>query len=143
LAGQVTVSASIQKVLHMLLCALFVSGLAAAAIQVTPDGGVKKEILVEGKGAQPSRGQKVEVHYTGKLTDGKVFDSSVTRGTPFSFTIGQGVIQGWSIGVATMKVGEKSVFTLTPDYAYGAQGHPPVIPAKATLIFEIELLRIL
>jgi FKBP-type peptidyl-prolyl cis-trans isomerase len=125
----------------MLFLGFFIS--AFAATDVTSDGGVKKEILVEGRGAQPKRGQRVEVHYTGKLTDGKVFDSSVTRGSPFSFTIGQGVIQGWSLGVPTMKVGEKAVFTLAPEYAYGDRGHPPVIPEKATLIFEIELLRIL
>jgi FKBP-type peptidyl-prolyl cis-trans isomerase len=92
---------------------------------------------------QARYGDKVAVHYTGKLADGSKFDSSVDRGTPFEFTIGQGVIEGWSKGVATMKVGEKSTFTIGYEYGYGASGKPPRIPAKATLIFEIELLKIL
>lgn len=125
---------------------LFAVLLAAAMSQeilITEDGGVRKEILVEGTGPSPSRGQRVSVHYTGTLVDGKKFDSSKDRNRPFEFTIGQGVIEGWSLGVATMKVGERAKFTLSCDYAYGKRGFPPVIPPSATLIFEIELLEIL
>lgn len=81
------------------------------------------------------------MHYTGTLEDGTKFDSSVDRGDPFSFTLGQGqVIKGWDETVATMKKGEKCRVVLRSDYAYGKQGSPPKIPADATLVFEIELL---
>lgn len=111
-------------------------------IKVTTDGKVTKEILREGTGPVAQRGQKVRVHYVGTLTNGKKFDSSRDRNDPFVFTIGQGVIQGWSAGVATMKVGELSKFTIAPEYAYGNKGFPGLIPANSTLIFEIELLSI-
>ena len=114
----------------------------SAPINVSSDGKVTKEILREGTGPQAQRGQKVDVHYVGTLTNGKKFDASRDRGKPFSFTIGQGVIKGWSLGVATMKVGELSRFTIAPEYAYGSQGAAGVIPPNATLIFEIELLKI-
>jgi FKBP-type peptidyl-prolyl cis-trans isomerase len=75
------------------------------------------------------------VHYTGTLTDGTKFDSSVDRGEPFEFTLGQGgVIKGWDIAVATMKKGEKVQLTLRHDYAYGENGNPPTIPPAATLV---------
>ena len=105
------------------------------------DGGILKTILTEGHGYEhPCAGNEVTVHYTGRLTDGTVFDSSVSRGEKFKFTLGQGsVIKGWDVGVATMRRAEKAVFTLKPEYAYGATGSPPAIPPDATLIFEIEL----
>mmetsp|Transcript_73220 Transcript_73220/g.160228 ORF Transcript_73220/g.160228 Transcript_73220/m.160228 type:complete len:139 (-) Transcript_73220:103-519(-) len=112
---------------------------------ISGDGGVMKKLLQEGSGKQPAQGDTVFVHYTGKLTNGNVFDSSV--GKPhrakygFYFTLGAGdVIKGWDVGVATMKIGEKALLTCSPEYAYGAQGAPPVIPANATLLFEVELL---
>ncbi|OHS94446.1 peptidyl-prolyl cis-trans isomerase [Tritrichomonas foetus] len=111
-------------------------------INVTTDGKVVKEILREGNGPVAQRGQKVDVHYVGTLTNGNKFDSSRDRKEAFQFTIGQGVIAGWSAGVATMKVGELSKFTIAPEYAYGNRGFPGLIPANSTLIFEIELLKI-
>jgi peptidylprolyl isomerase len=114
----------------------------STVINVTDDGKVTKEIITEGTGEQAKDGQKVEVHYTGTLTDGTEFDSSRGRGSPFSFTIGTGVIKGWSVGVATMKVGERAKFTIDSEYGYGEAGSPPKIPANATLIFDIELLKI-
>ena len=112
-------------------------------INVTEDGKVYKEIIKEGTGDQPKEGDKVKVHYVGTLqSDGSKFDSSRDRDEPFSFTIGQGVIKGWSLGVATMKVGELSKFTIDAEYGYGESGSPPKIPGGATLIFEIELLSI-
>lgn len=111
-------------------------------MNVTKDGKVTKKILVEGEGPIPKPGQKVSCHYVGTFTDGKKFDSSRDRGKPFDFTIGQGVIQGWSLGVATMKVGEKANFSIQNEYAYGERGYPGVIPPRATLNFEIELLKI-
>ena len=115
---------------------------AQEEIDVTGDGKVKKVILKAGYGQKPRRGQKVSVHYTGTLTDGRKFDSSVDRGQPFMFQVGKGVITGWSLGVMSMKLGEKAKFTLAPEVAYGVMGAPPSIPPNATLIFEIELLRI-
>jgi FKBP-type peptidyl-prolyl cis-trans isomerase len=88
-------------------------------------------------------GDHIFVHYTGKLTDGTVFDSSVTRGVPFDFTIGQGmVIQGWEQGLLGMKVGEKRTLTIPSDLGYGAQGAGTSIPPNATLIFDVELISI-
>ncbi len=97
--------------------------------------------LVVGQGAEATAGKRVKVHYTGTLTDGKKFDSSLDRGKPFEFKLGAGeVIQGWDQGVAGMKVGGKRKLTIPPDLGYGARGASGVIPPNATLIFEVELL---
>ena len=95
-----------------------------------------------GNGQKPPKGSKVTVHYTGKLTNETVFDSSVKRGTPFVFTLGQGeVIRGWDEGVAQMSVGEKAILTCPPAYAYGNSSvGNGLIPANSTLIFEVELI---
>jgi FKBP-type peptidyl-prolyl cis-trans isomerase len=103
--------------------------------------GLQIEKLAEGTGAMPKTGDRVTVHYTGWLTNGSKFDSSVDRGQPFVFTIGRGqVIGGWDQGVATMKVGDKVRLTIPPELGYGARGAGGVIPPNATLIFEVELL---
>jgi peptidylprolyl isomerase len=108
---------------------------------VTTPSGLKYTDEVEGSGASPERGKRVRVHYTGRLTSGKKFDSSVDRGEPFEFIIGVGqVIKGWDEGVATMKVGGKRQLTIPPELGYGARGAPPVIPPNAELIFDVELL---
>ena len=100
------------------------------------------EDLVAGKGAEATRGRSVRVHYTGWLTDGTQFDSSV-GGSPFTFRLGAGeVIDGWDQGVAGMKVGGKRKLTLPPELGYGARGAPPDIPPNATLVFEVELLAV-
>jgi FKBP-type peptidyl-prolyl cis-trans isomerase len=105
--------------------------------------GVKIEVLVEGKGVSPKEGQVVTVHYTGWLTDSTKFDSSHDRNQPFTYQFGVGqVIQGWDDGVATMKVGGKSKFTIPPELGYGPRGAGGVIPPNATLVFEVELLGI-
>jgi FKBP-type peptidyl-prolyl cis-trans isomerase len=104
------------------------------------------ELLIDeiktGTGASPTQGQTVVVHYTGWLTDGKKFDSSVDRGVPFEFQIGVGqVIQGWDQGVLTMKVGGKRKLTIPPELAYGSRDvGNGLIPPNSTLIFEVELL---
>uniref|UniRef100_A0A8D0CE78 peptidylprolyl isomerase n=1 Tax=Scleropages formosus TaxID=113540 RepID=A0A8D0CE78_SCLFO len=93
----------------------------------------------------PKKGQTCVVHYIGKsmLQNGKKFDSSRDRNKPFKFKIGkQEVIKGWEEGVAQMSLGQRAKITCTPDMAYGATGHPGVIPPNATLIFDVELLKI-
>ncbi|KAF4623037.1 hypothetical protein D9613_001448 [Agrocybe pediades] len=106
--------------------------------------GVTVETLVPGDGVRfPKKGDRVTIHYVGTLTDGKVFDSSRARGSPFVTEIGTGkVIRGWDEGVLQLSVGQKAVLTATPDYAYGGRGFPPAIPPNATLKFEVELLKI-
>lgn len=99
------------------------------------------EELAAGSGATVVAGQKVKVHYTGWLTDGKKFDSSLDRGVPFTFVLGKGqVIKGWDQGVAGMKIGGKRKLTVPPELGYGARGFPGAIPPNATLVFEVELL---
>ena len=115
--------------------------MSAEAVE-TPSG-LKYIIIEEGEGDKPKKGQKVKVHYTGKLEDGTVFDSSVQRGVPIEFTLGVGqVIKGWDEGIADMKVGEKRQLIIPPDLGYGARGYPPVIPPDSTLIFDTELVEI-
>lgn len=105
--------------------------------------GVNIEVITEGKGATPKEGQMVTVHYTGWLTDSTKFDSSRDRGQPFKYQFGVGqVIQGWDDGVATLKVGGKSKFTIPSELGYGTRGAGGIIPPNATLIFEVELLGI-
>ncbi|KAI1798423.1 peptidyl-prolyl cis-trans isomerase [Ganoderma leucocontextum] len=106
--------------------------------------GVTVEVITPGDGQNfPRKGDRVTIHYVGTLLDGKKFDSSRDRGTPFETEIGVGkVIKGWDEGVPQLSVGTKAVLTATPDYAYGVRGFPPVIPPNSTLQFEVELLRI-
>ena len=105
--------------------------------------GLEYKILKVGTGSSPLKGQMVEVHYTGWLKDGKKFDSSVDRGKPFKFLLGQGnVIKGWDEGVAMMKVGEKRKLIIPPHLGYGSRGAGANIPPNATLVFEVELLGI-
>ena len=92
--------------------------------------GVEVEVIKPGDGSSyPTKGQTVQVHYVGTLTNGKEFDSSRSRGKPFEFTLGVGQgIKAWDEGVAKMSLGERAKLICTPDYAYGAEGYPNVIP---------------
>lgn len=104
--------------------------------------GMTKRVIQEGEGDErPEDGYEVTVHYTGTFEDGKEFDSSHSRGSPFNFTLGSGsVIKGWEIGLKTMKLHEIAEFSLPPELAYGERGSPPTIPPNARLIFIIELM---
>jgi FKBP-type peptidyl-prolyl cis-trans isomerase len=99
------------------------------------------EDIQVGNGQEAASGNQVDVHYTGWLTDGTKFDSSLDRGKPFSFELGAGrVIRGWDQGVAGMRVGGRRRLTIPPELGYGARGAGNVIPPGATLVFEVELL---
>lgn len=108
---------------------------------VKADSGLVYRSVSAGTGESPKATDVVSVHYTGKLTDGTVFDSSVERGTPAEFPL-NGVIACWTEGVQKMKVGEKAVLVCPSDIAYGDRGSPPKIPGGATLVFDVELLGI-
>ena len=108
------------------------------------DSGLKYEDLAKGEGEAAAEGQTVRVHYTGWLTDGTKFDSSLDRNDPFRFRLGAGrVIRGWDEGVQGMRVGGRRKLTISPQLGYGPNGVGGVIPPNAVLVFEVELLEIL
>lgn len=110
---------------------------------LTTESGLQYRKIVEGTGAQPQRGNTVLVHYTGTLVDGTKFDSSRDRDRPFSFKVGVGqVIRGWDEALSLMHVGDRWEITIPPELGYGQRGAGGVIPPDATLIFDVELLRI-
>jgi peptidylprolyl isomerase/FKBP-type peptidyl-prolyl cis-trans isomerase FkpA len=105
--------------------------------------GLGITVLKPGSGPSAKIGDHVHVHYVGTLVDGTKFDSSRDRGEPFTFELGRAhVIKGWERGVLGMQVGEIRKLVIPPDLAYGERGHPPVIPANSTLVFEVELMGI-
>lgn len=109
--------------------------------KVTSTGLKYYEVKKAGSAVKAVAGKSVKVHYSGYLTDGKMFDSSVERGEPIEFPLGQGrVIPGWDEGIAMMSVGDKLRLVIPYTLAYGEQGRPPMIPAKADLIFDVELI---
>jgi len=116
--------------------------------KVTGDGtktatGLQYWDIKIGTGEKAIRGEKVDVDYTGWLTNGKKFDSSVGTGHPFDFVLGHGdVIKGWDEGVAGMKVGGKRQLRIPPDLAYGERGYPGAIPPNSTLIFDVQLVAV-
>ncbi|MCL4137971.1 UNVERIFIED_CONTAM: hypothetical protein GTU68_042344 [Idotea baltica] len=105
------------------------------------EGGVQYKVLKAGKGGSPSESDTVRVHYTGTLTNGKEFDSSVKRGEPAEFRVGQ-VIKGWQMALQKMKVGDKWMLYIPSDLAYGERGSRGAIGPNEVLVFEVELLGI-
>ena len=107
------------------------------------DSGLYYKMELEGKGKAPNSGQNVKVHYTGSLLDGSVFDSSIQRGEPIDIPIGIGrVIPGWDEGIMLLKEGGKARFVIPSELGYGSQGAGGVIPPNATLIFDVELIKV-
>lgn len=112
--------------------------------QTTTASGLIIDDLEVGSGATAAKGNRVSVHYTGWLTDGRKFDSSKDRNDPFEFPLGAGhVIRGWDEGVQGMQEGGRRKLTIPPELGYGARGAGGVIPPNATLVFEVELLKVL
>ncbi len=110
---------------------------------VEGEDGLKWVVKAEGSGETPAKGDTIRAHYTGYLTDGTKFDSSVDRGQPFETPIGVGrVIKGWDVAFADMKPGEKRLLIIPPELGYGARGAGGVIPPNATLLFDVELLEV-
>jgi FKBP-type peptidyl-prolyl cis-trans isomerase len=106
--------------------------------------GLRSQLISPGSGPKPQKGQLVSVLYSGRLLDGKVFDENWDRENPFVFRLGRNfVIDGWEEGLQMMQVGEKRLFIIPFELAYGTRGDPPKIPRRATLIFEVELVAIL
>lgn len=133
---------------HLLITALLAMAVVlfgtvtsdAQKVMMSPSGA-KIEVVQQGQGPLPQPGQTVQVHYIGRLTDGKKFDSSRDRGQPFSFPLGAGrVIRGWDEAVAMLNVGSRAIVTIPPELGYGAAGAGGVIPPNATLVFDIEVL---
>lgn len=141
-----------KRILFTIITALVFANVAYAQVEltegeevITPSGlRVKLTTAAEDENAeQPQKGDRVVVHYTGKFLNGEVFDSSVERDEPFSFTIGIGqVIKGWDEGIALLKLGEKAILTIPPSLGYGEAKQGP-IPANSILIFEVELIDII
>ena len=128
---------------YSILAAFLTLGVACMDSHTTTPSGLQYRDLTVGSGEEAREGATAVVHYTGWLLDGTKFDSSLDRGTPLEFVIGAGrVIRGWDEGVGTMNVGGKRELIIPPDLAYGERGAGGVIPAGATLKFEVELIEL-
>jgi FKBP-type peptidyl-prolyl cis-trans isomerase FkpA len=138
------ITKEILRFLPALALAVILSACGSDSGTSPSNGTLVKEDLVLGTGATAASGDTVTVNYTGTLTNGTVFDSSLAPGrTPYTFRVGAGtVIQGWDQGVPGMRVGGRRKLTIPPNLAYGSQGSPPAIPGNATIVFDITLLSI-
>jgi peptidylprolyl isomerase len=131
------------KILTVLLISLIAVSFSSAQDTVTTSSGLKYIIFEQGAGTHAVSGKTVEVHYTGMLTNGKVFDSSRERGEPIEFLLGSAqVIKGWDEGIALMSVGDKFRLIIPPALGYGSKGIKDVIPPNSTLVFDVELMSV-
>jgi hypothetical protein len=131
------------KYILALVISFSISLFASSGDTITTNSGLKYLIVSKGNGVHAEPNKAVEVHYTGSLIDGKVFDSSVERGQPIEFTIGMGqVIPGWDEGIALMRVGDKFRLIIPSNLAYGEKGAGNAIPPNSTLIFDVELISV-
>src|ERR1035437_2823180 len=131
------------KYILALIIAFSISIFAQSGDTITTKSGLKYLILSKGNGEHAQLNKNVEVHYTGYLTDGKVFDSSIERGDPIEFTLGTGqVIPGWDEGIALMNVGDKYRLIIPSNLAYGEKGAGNAIPPNSTLIFDVQLISV-
>jgi FKBP-type peptidyl-prolyl cis-trans isomerase/Tetratricopeptide repeat len=131
------------KTILIIFTLIFSFTFADAQDTVTTASGLKYIVIEKGKGKPAENGKAVEVHYTGTLTNGKVFDSSRERGETFEFVLGRGqVIKGWEEGIALMSVGDKFKLIIPPDLGYGSRGAGDAIPPNSTIIFDVELLNV-
>lgn len=132
------------KKLAFILILISACVFAQSGDTVTTSSGLKYIVVKKGNGKKSEVGKIAEVHYTGWLLDGKKFDSSRDRNEPFEFTLGaKQVISGWDEGVALMRIGDQFRLILPPELAYGERGAGDIIPANATLVFDVELLGVL
>ncbi|MDB5272700.1 MAG: peptidylprolyl isomerase [Chitinophagaceae bacterium] len=139
-----------RAVFFLLMLILSVGFAKAQYDTITTPAGLKYIVLQKGTGAQPVKGSKVKVHYTGRLANGKVFDTSRGAAGPFKFTIGaKDVIPGWDVGFTMMHEGEKGILIVPPNLAYGPRGIPDeenpgkyIIPPNAELTFDVELISV-
>lgn len=142
-AAETSANPAVDKTILMTMNSNSESEQTTSTDTVTTPSGLQYIELQEGDGATPQKGQTVVVHYTGTLEDGRKFDSSRDRNRPFSFKLGVGqVIPGWDEGIASMKVGGRRQLIIPPELGYGSRGAGGVIPPNATLIFDVELLKI-
>jgi hypothetical protein len=131
------------KILLVLIITIFTLSFSYAQDTVATSSGLRYIINEQGAGVHAVSGKAVEVHYTGMLTNGKIFDSSRERGEPIEFVLGTGqVIKGWDEGIALMNVGDKFRLIIPPDLGYGSRGAGDAIPPNSTLIFDVELMSV-
>ncbi len=142
-AGVISESKSIERVDRAASTPSNLIAMDSNEKQITTASGLKYIEIAEGTGATPTKGQTISVHYTGTLEDGTKFDSSRDRNQPFEFQVGTGqVIKGWDEGLMAMKVGDRRKLIIPAELGYGARGAGGAIPPNATLIFDVELLKI-
>ncbi|MBS1495043.1 MAG: FKBP-type peptidyl-prolyl cis-trans isomerase [Bacteroidetes bacterium] len=131
------------KLIILIFSLILIAGCSKTGKEITTASGLKYTDIKEGTGAAPSKGKTVSVHYTGTFPDGRVFDSSIEKKQPLTFTIGSGeMIAGFDEGISTMKVGGRRKLVIPPNLGWGSDGAGDIIPPNAVTIFDVELLEV-